>query len=168
MALLAIINIGVIAVATSSLKRILIAEDDSDIRLIAQLALESIGGFQVRLCSSGREAIQAAPGFQPDLIVLDVMMPGMDGPTTLQALRALPQLVKTPIVFMTAKAQPGEIAQYQALGAFDVIAKPFEPMQLSAHIASIWQRHLDTVLEGTIDSLAAEYIANLPDTLARI
>ncbi len=131
MALLAIINIGVIAVATSSLKRILIAEDDSDIRLIAQLALESIGGFQVRLCSSGREAIQAAPGFQPDLIVLDVMMPGMDGPTTLQSLRALPQCAKTPIVFMTAKAQPHEIAQYKVLGAFDVIAKPFEPMQLS-------------------------------------
>jgi len=153
---------------TSSLKRILLAEDDPDIRLIAQLALESIGGFQVRLCGSGGEALEAAPGFQPDLVLLDVMMPGMDGPATLQALRALPGLAATPVVFMTAKAQPQEIAQLKALGAFDVIVKPFEPMQLSARIASIWQHHLHSIVERQVSALTAEYIADLPDTLARI
>lgn len=152
----------------SSLNRILLAEDEPDIRLIAQLALESIGGFQVRLCGSGSEAIEAAPGFQPDLVVLDVMMPGMDGPATLQALRTQPRLATTPVVFMTAKAQPHEIRQLKALGAFDVIVKPFEPMQLSARIASIWQHHLERMVERQVDALTAGYLAGLPNTLAQI
>ena len=76
----------------------------------------------------------------PDLILLDVMMPGMDGPSTLKALREQPLTATTPVIFMTAKVQPYEVAEYKRLGALDVIAKPFDPMQLSATINAIWVR----------------------------
>jgi two-component system, OmpR family, response regulator len=123
------------------LKRILMIEDEPDIQAIAQLALEALGGFQVRICSTGREGLLAAELFDPHLILLDVMMPGMDGPSTLRALRGLPQTVATPVVFMTAKVQPQEVAEYRAIGVLDVIAKPFDPMTLSETILAIWDRH---------------------------
>ena len=102
------------------------------------MALETVGGFTVETCISGKEAVQKAPGFAPDLIVLDVMMPGMDGPETLLALRALPGLKDTPVIFMTAKAMAPEIQKYKDLGALDVIPKPFDPMTLSDQIKAIW------------------------------
>ena len=123
-----------------TLKRLLFVEDEPDIQVVARLALEAIGKFQVELCNSAKEALAKAPGFEPDLILLDVMMPGMDGPTTLGALRELPQTATTPVIFMTAKVQPYEVAEYKRLGALDVIAKPFDPMQLSANINAIWNR----------------------------
>lgn len=125
---------------TPVLRRILYVEDEPDIRAIAQLALESVGGFTVAACDSGQEALEKAPGFAPDLILLDVMMPGMDGPSTLDALRRMEHTAATPVIFMTAKVQPHEVAQYQELGALDVIAKPFDPMQLPADIQGIWER----------------------------
>ncbi len=124
--------------AAPILKRLLFVEDEPDIQVVACLALEAIGKFQVEICSSGREALEKASGFGPDLILLDVMMPGMDGPTTLGALREQPQTATTPVIFMTAKVQPYEVAEYKRLGALDVIAKPFDPMQLSANINAIW------------------------------
>jgi two-component system, OmpR family, response regulator len=123
------------------LERILLTEDEPDIQLIAKFALEHIGKFTVELCSSGSEALAKVDAFQPDLIVLDVMMPGMDGPTTFKALRNLPQSATTPIIFMTAKVQPQEIAEYKALGAIEVINKPFDAMKLSARILSIWEKY---------------------------
>jgi two-component system OmpR family response regulator len=123
------------------LKRILMIEDEPDIQAIAQLALEALGGFQVRICGTGREGVQAAGTFHPDLILLDVMMPGMDGPSTLRVLRTLAQTVVTPVIFMTAKVQPQEIAEYHAIGVLDVIAKPFDPMTLSETILAIWDRY---------------------------
>lgn len=119
-------------------ERILYVEDDEDIREIARLALEMVGGFKVLLCASGEEALAAAPGFAPDMILLDVMMPGLDGPSTLAALRRQPALKSTPVAFMTAKIQPQEIAAYKELGAMDVIAKPFDPMALPEQIRNIW------------------------------
>lgn len=133
------------------LQRILMVEDEADIREIAQLALEAVGGFQVKLCASGREALQEAPLFAPDLILLDVMMAEMDGPSTLAQLRRLPQLARTPVIFMTAKVQPHEVASYQALGALDVISKPFDPMTLSATVREIWLRH-----DANADASSAE------------
>jgi len=124
-----------------ALSKILYVEDEPDIQAVARLALEALGGFVVETASSGKQAIAAAPAFAPDLILLDVMMPGMDGPATLKALRGLPAIAKTPIVFMTAKVQPQEIAGYKSLGAVDVISKPFDPMQLAATIRAIWDRH---------------------------
>jgi CheY-like chemotaxis protein len=126
--------------AVSTLKRVLFVEDEVDIQIVARLALEAVGGFQVSICSSGQEALANAPNFGPDLILLDVMMPGMDGPSTLKALRELPLTASTPVIFMTAKVQPYEVAEYKRLGALDVIAKPFDPMRLSATINAIWAR----------------------------
>jgi CheY-like chemotaxis protein len=123
---------------TPSLQRILFVEDDLDIQAVARLALEAVGGFTVAVCDSGHDAVEAAPTFQPDLILLDVMMPGMDGPTTFSALRAIPQTTQTPVIFMTAKIQSHEVERYKTLGAAGVIAKPFDPMRISAQITTIW------------------------------
>jgi two-component system, OmpR family, response regulator len=125
----------------SSLNRILLVEDEVDIQAVARLALEAVGGFTVAICGSGSEAIQTAPAFAPDLILLDVMMPGIDGPGTLKALREIPAVADTPIIFMTAKVQPNEKAHYKELGALGLVAKPFDPMTLSTTIRSIWSGH---------------------------
>jgi len=126
--------------ANTTLTRILYVEDEPDIQAVARLALETVGGFTVAICGSGQEALDKAPVFRAELILLDVMMPGMDGPTTLGNLRRLPGLTDTPVIFMTAKVQPHEVEQYKALGALDVIAKPFDPMQISDQIRAIWAR----------------------------
>jgi two-component system OmpR family response regulator len=118
--------------------RILYVDDEPDIRAIAKIALEVVGQFTVQFCASGREAIDQAPNFAPDLILLDVMMPEMDGPSTLAALRRLPATVTTPVIFMTAKVQKHEIAQYLALGAVGVIHKPFDPMTLADDVLQLW------------------------------
>jgi two-component system, OmpR family, response regulator len=125
------------------LVRILFVEDDLDIQVIAQMALEELGGFTVMVCSSGKEALEKASLFKPDMILLDVMMPGIDGPDTLKRLRELPQTVDTPAVFMTAKVQTHEVEQYRHMGAVDVIAKPFDPMILSSTINTIWKLEQD-------------------------
>lgn len=124
----------------NELKRILYVEDEPDIQAVARIALENLGGFTLQVCSSGSEALAQATAFGPQLLLLDVMMPGMDGPTTLSELRKLPATAAVPAIFMTAKVQPGEVAQYKALGAVDVIAKPFDPMTLATQIRTIWSR----------------------------
>jgi len=124
----------------AELKRIMYVEDEPDIQAVAKLALEVIGGFEVKVCSSGKEALESVAAFAPDLILLDVMMPAMDGPTTLAALREMPQLSRIPVIFMTAKVQPQELLQYKNLGAVDVIPKPFDPMTLAASVQQIWDR----------------------------
>ena len=124
----------------SALNKIMHVEDEPDIREVARLALEAVGGFTVESCPSGEEAVAKAPGFKPDLILLDVMMPGMDGPTTFARLRQVPGLEKTPVIFMTAKAMSQEIERFKELGALDVITKPFDPMGLADQVRAIWAR----------------------------
>jgi two-component system OmpR family response regulator len=119
---------------------VMYVEDDPDIQMVAQMALEVVGGLTLRSCSSGREAVEAAASCRPDLILLDVMMPDMDGPATLAALRQLPNTAATPVVFMTAKVQAAEVAHYKTLGALGVIAKPFDPMQLAQQVRDFWQQ----------------------------
>jgi CheY-like chemotaxis protein len=121
-----------------TLKKILYAEDEPDIQAVAKLALEMLGGYTVQLCANGMEALVAAREFAPDLILLDVMMPGMDGPSTLKQLRADPATAAIPVIFLTAKVQPAEVVHYQSLGALNVIAKPFDPMTLAAQVRQIW------------------------------
>lgn len=123
------------------LERILYVEDEPDIQAVARLALEHLGGFTVEVCSSGGDALERINSFTPDLILLDVMMPGMDGPTTLAELRKVPACATTPVVFMTAKVQPQEVAHYLSLGAIDVIPKPFDPMTLADKVRNIWDNH---------------------------
>ncbi|WP_420475523.1 response regulator [Noviherbaspirillum sp. ST9] len=123
-----------------TLQHILYVEDDADIRTIAQLALEAVGGYTLKVCASGQEALETvAAGYRPELILLDVMMPGLDGPGTLSGLRRLPSTMETPAVFMTAKVQASEIAFYKSLGAIGVLAKPFDPMALAAQVRRLWE-----------------------------
>ncbi|WP_439887080.1 response regulator [Pseudomonas sp. MBLB4123] len=122
------------------LNRILHVEDDTSIQAVAKVALEAVGGFKVLSCSSGQEALDQIQGFAPDFILLDVMMPGMDGPQTLERLRTLVDIDLIPVAFMTAKVQPAEIQHYRSLGARDVIIKPFDPMQLAAQVRQIWSQ----------------------------
>lgn len=123
-----------------SLHSILLVEDDPDIQVIVRLVLESLGGFQVTVCGSGIEAIAQAPSIRPDLILMDIMMPEMDGLTTLAHLRATPELERTAVIFMTAKAQQRTREELVALGALDIIAKPFDPMTLASDLRRIWSK----------------------------
>jgi CheY-like chemotaxis protein len=111
--------------------RILHVDDEPDIREIVDLSLGLNPDFQVRTCASGDEALAAAAEWSPELILLDVTMPRMDGPTTLSGLRKNPKTTDIPVLFMTARAQPREIEQFIALGAQGVISKPFDPMTLA-------------------------------------
>jgi CheY-like chemotaxis protein len=120
------------------LQRILYVEDEADIRAVARVALQLVGGFTLELCADGAEALRVAAGFAPDMILLDVMMPGMDGPSTLEALRAVPSLAEVPVAFMTAKVQPDEIAYFKSLGALGVIPKPFDAMRLAERVRTMW------------------------------
>jgi CheY-like chemotaxis protein len=158
-----------------ALERILYVEDEPDIRTVALTVLESLGNFTVTACSSGREAIEAAPTARADLILLDVMMPGMDGPTTLAALRALPQTADTPVIFMTAKVQPAEVRHLRSLGALDVIAKPFDPMTLCDEISRLWQAHVDAAAAARparrdlqLDAFRAGFASHVPAMIADI
>jgi two-component system OmpR family response regulator len=124
----------------SELSRIMYVDDEPDIRTIVDLVLHTLEGFSVTLCASGAEALQRAPEILPQLVLLDVMMPGMDGPETFRALRALPATSAVPVVFVTAKVQPAEVARFRGLGAADVIAKPFDPLALAGQVRAIWSR----------------------------
>jgi CheY-like chemotaxis protein len=124
-----------------ALKKILYAEDEKDIRDIATMALEAVGGFTLKACSSGETVLQVAIEFAPDLILLDVMMPGLDGINTFKGLRKLPELKNTPIIFMTAKVQSQEVEKYKEMGVIDVIHKPFDPMSLPTQLRTIWDSY---------------------------
>ena len=121
------------------LQRVLYVEDDPDIQAVARVALEVVGRLTVKICPSGEDALRDIAAFAPDMVLLDVMMPGMDGPGTLAALRALPQWKDIPVAFMTAKVQPNEVEHYTSLGALGVVAKPFDPMKLADQIRGIWR-----------------------------
>lgn len=123
-----------------SLRRILYVDDESDIQEIVGMALELLGNVEVKTCGSGREALDIVDSFAPDIILLDVMMPEMDGPTTLEALKRHPRFSRTPVVFVTAKAHARELERFRELGAADVIAKPLDPMKLGEHVKRIWEK----------------------------
>ena len=125
---------------SATLTKILYAEDEPDIQSIAQIALEMVGGYTLKVCNNGQEALDAAEAYAPDLILLDVMMPTMDGPAALAEIRKIPALENVPVIFMTAKVQNQEMDEYKQMGAIDVIAKPFDPMILSETVQALWAR----------------------------
>jgi two-component system, OmpR family, response regulator len=127
--------------ADKELNRVLYVEDEPDIREVARFALEYSGDYEVKICESGAEALSIVGTFKPDIILLDVMMPGMDGLATMEALRQREETVDVPIVFMTAKVQSAEVSRYLALGAASVIPKPFDPRTLGATVKEIWEEH---------------------------
>ncbi len=116
--------------------RILHVDDEPDIREVVDMSLGLNPDFEVRACSSGAEAVAAAIEWSPALILLDVMMPGMDGPTTLLQLHQCAQTANIPVLFMTARAQAREIEHFIALGAKGVISKPFDPMTLASQVSN--------------------------------
>lgn len=121
-----------------TLQRILYADDEPLVQAIAKVALVKVGGFELLVCGSGEDALRQVKAFAPQLILLDVVMPGLDGPATLQRLRQDPDTAAIPVVFLTANSDPKEIAQYIALGALDVIAKPYNPMTLADQVRQVW------------------------------
>jgi two-component system, OmpR family, response regulator len=123
----------------AALKHVLCIDDEEDILAVARMALETVGSLTVTTCSNGNDGLAQVARAQPDLILLDVMMPQMDGPSTLKMLRRNPASNTVPIVFMTARVQPAEIKRYLELGATAVIPKPFDPMTLFTQITDIWR-----------------------------
>ncbi|HKW38631.1 MAG TPA: response regulator [Burkholderiales bacterium] len=125
--------------AAGDLTRILLIEDDDDIRTVTVSALELVGGFSVRACGSAAQGLEAIAEFGPQLVLLDVMMPGMDGVQLLAELRRRADTAALPVVFLTAKARTEEISRLRGLGALGVIAKPFDPMTLAEQVRSLWK-----------------------------
>jgi len=115
---------------------VLLVDDEDDIRLVARASLERLAGWEVLAASSGADGVAQARAEQPDAIVLDVMMPGMDGPATLAELRADPSTASIPVVFLTAKVQASERLRLEELGAAGVVAKPFDPMTLAGELSA--------------------------------
>ncbi|MGI8773716.1 MAG: response regulator [Actinomycetota bacterium] len=118
-------------------KRVMVVDDEEDIREVAQLSLVAVGGFEVIPVGSGLEALDKAVEESPDAILLDVMMPGQDGPDTFASLRADPRTSGIPVVFLTAKAQTEERTYLESLGAAGVLAKPFDPMGLANELSRL-------------------------------
>ena len=129
----------------SELKRLAYVEDDPDIRAIAELALVDVGGFDLTMFASGQEAVAGMSAARPELILMDVMMPGMDGFEAVRRLRDMEEFNNVPIFFMTAKAQVQDIDRYKDLVS-GVITKPFDPMSLGDDVRKLW-----TELQGKDD-----------------
>ena len=124
-----------------TVKRILVIDDEADIREVAQLSLEISSGWEVMTTASGSEGLAEAEAQQPDAILLDVMMPDMDGPTTFEKLQNNPSTKNIPVIFLTAKVQAAEQRRYAQLGVTAVLTKPFDPVMLANQIAAAlgWQ-----------------------------
>lgn len=120
--------------------RVLHVDDSDDLRQIVLLALETVGNLEVAQAASGAEALDLAVSFEPDIFLLDVMMPEMTGPETLLNLRKIPEFAATPAIFLTAKAQAEDISDLMDYGALAVLTKPFDPMSLADQVIKIWER----------------------------
>jgi CheY-like chemotaxis protein len=118
-------------------RKILIIDDEDDIREVAALSLESVAGWDVAMASSGAQGLLRAAEYQPDAILLDVMMPGMDGPTTFRELRKNPVTAKIPVLLLTAKVQATDQRRFADLGVEAVLFKPFDPLTLSSQISGV-------------------------------
>ena len=122
------------------LQNILLVEDEIDIQTVAKMALETVGEYHVDTCNSGKDALEYLKNNKTDLILLDVMMPIMGGKETIKILKISSETKDIPVIFMTAKVQTKEVTEYHSLGAIGVIPKPFDPMELSDVIKSVWNK----------------------------
>ena len=118
-------------------RKILLVDDEDDIREVAQMSLEMTAGWDVVTAASGAEALRVAAAERPDAILLDVMMPGMDGPDTARALRASAETEAIPIILLTAKVQAADRRRFDDLGVAGVLSKPFDPMELAAQVSGV-------------------------------
>lgn len=125
---------------TQPLQHIVYVDDEPDIREIVHMALSLEERWTVRCCESGLHALDLLQNEPIDLVLLDAMMPGLDGPATLERMRADKRLAHIPVIFVTAKAMPQEVVRFIKMGAAGVIAKPFDPMRLAEEVTALWQR----------------------------
>jgi CheY-like chemotaxis protein len=143
--------------------RVLHVDDEPDIREVVELSLGLDPGFLMQSCGSGNEALAAAAEWQPDLILLDVMMPVMDGPATLARLRENARTADIPVIFMTARAQAREVDRFRSLGALGIIPKPFDPMTLAASVRSYVQPARDP-----LDDLRTQFLQRVEKDAAAL
>lgn len=122
-----------------TLQRILLADDEPDILEISRIALETVGGYEVSVCSSGMTLLERLAEFEPDLVVVDVLMPDMSGPEVLEEIRRKPEFDGVPVVYLTGVIQEEELDSLKESGVADVILKPFDPMKLADRIHGIWK-----------------------------
>lgn len=122
-----------------NLRFVLYVDDDPDICTVVQAALSATADLEVATATSGGMAIDMALEEPPDLMLMDVLMPELDGPSTLIRMREHAPLVDIPAIFLTAKAMPAEVTQFLALGVIGVICKPFDPMRLAGDVSALWQ-----------------------------
>ncbi len=122
------------------LKKIMYVEDDPDLQQIVRLGLETGGGYDIKVCDSGRQAIREIKEFQPDLLILDVLMPELSGTQTLDVIRKIPGFEERPAIFLTSKTQPHLLEEYRRLRAIGVIRKPLNPLKLSGQVKEIWEK----------------------------
>ena len=114
--------------------KVLLIDDEPDLRRLAEVSLSAVGGWAVTSCRSGAEGVEEALREPPALILLDVQMPGLDGPQTLTALRSHPSLAQVPVLFLTATSDPADLALLRTLGARGVVHKPFDPLGLPQQV----------------------------------
>jgi CheY-like chemotaxis protein len=119
------------------MRRVLIIDDEDDIREVAALSLEATAGWQILTASSGAEGIAIAAAEQPDAILMDVMMPGVDGPTTFSAMQQNPAIAKIPVLLLTAKVQGVDQRRFAGLGLAGILFKPFDPLTLAEQISEV-------------------------------
>ncbi len=122
------------------LNRICYVEDDEDIQRIVRMSLERVGKMTVEIVSDPMRAIEAMSAFKPDLVMLDWMMPGMDGPTLFRKMKEIPEVQTLPVVFITAKAAQRDLDELMGLGAAGAISKPFSPKDLPDQLRAIWKK----------------------------
>ena len=120
-----------------TLQRILLADDEPDILEISRIALESVGGFEVLVCSSGEKLLERLSEFQPDLVIVDVLMPEMTGPEVFEEIRRRPDFDEVPVIYLTGVIQEEELEDLRKTGVADIILKPFDPMTLADRINGV-------------------------------
>ena len=123
---------------TKPLERVCYVEDDEDIQRIVRMSLERVGKMTVEIVGDPMVAVEAIIRFKPDLVMLDWMMPGMDGPTLFRKLKEEPQTEDLPVIFITAKATSAELQELRSLGALGAISKPFAPKDLPDQLRALW------------------------------
>jgi len=126
-------------VAAISLQRILLADDEPDILEISRIALETVGGFDVSVCSSGKTLLERLSEFEPDLVIVDVLMPDMTGPEVFEEIRRRPEFDAVPVIYLTGVIQEEELEDLRKAGVADIILKPFDPMTLADRINDVWK-----------------------------
>jgi CheY-like chemotaxis protein len=145
---------------TRKFKSILFVDDEPDVCVAGQTALDLLEGVDVTTACSGKACIDLAYERRPDLIVLDVVMPGLDGPATHRIIRGNPLIANIPVVYLTAISKPAEIARLLALGAIGVVRKPFDPLRMGEELVAIWTNACTSVDPATaaVDTLAQQFL----------